>query len=73
MQRRWIATTLLSLALLAACGGSADDDPADDLIGSAGDATDVERMIENGVYCFLVGEAFMRSEEPGARLRELFF
>jgi len=34
---------------------------------------DVERMEENGVYGFLVGEAFMRSKQPGAELARLFF
>ncbi len=34
---------------------------------------DVELMLENGVYSFLVGEAFMRAEDPGAELRRLFF
>jgi len=34
---------------------------------------DVALMQENGVNAFLVGEAFMRAENPGARLRELFF
>ena len=33
---------------------------------------DVVAMRENNVNAFLVGEAFMRSEEPGERLRELF-
>lgn len=33
---------------------------------------DVARMLAAGVYCFLVGEAFMRADDPGARLRELF-
>ncbi|MCW1777213.1 hypothetical protein NB693_23010 [Pantoea ananatis] len=26
-----------------------------------------------GVHAFLVGEAFMRAEEPGEALRQLFF
>ena len=34
---------------------------------------DVARMRENGVNAFLVGEAFMRAEDPGEALRELFF
>jgi indole-3-glycerol phosphate synthase len=33
---------------------------------------DVRLMRDNGVDAFLVGEAFMRAEEPGERLRELF-
>lgn len=34
---------------------------------------DVARMREHNVHAFLVGEAFMRAEEPGEKLRELFF
>lgn len=33
---------------------------------------DVALMRENGVNAFLVGEAFMRAEAPGEKLRELF-
>ena len=33
---------------------------------------DVVRMRGRGVHAFLVGEAFMRAEDPGARLAELF-
>ncbi|HIE56350.1 MAG TPA: indole-3-glycerol-phosphate synthase, partial [Chromatiaceae bacterium] len=33
---------------------------------------DVALMREHGVNGFLVGEAFMRAEDPGARLAELF-
>jgi indole-3-glycerol phosphate synthase len=35
-------------------------------------AADVAAMRERGVNAFLVGEAFMRSPEPGEKLRELF-
>ena len=35
-------------------------------------ASDVKRMRAAGVETFLVGEAFMRSSDPGAALRELF-
>ncbi len=34
---------------------------------------DVQAMQAQGVNAFLVGEAFMRADEPGARLKELFF
>jgi indole-3-glycerol phosphate synthase len=35
-------------------------------------AEDVALMRTNGVHAFLVGEAFMRAPDPGARLAELF-
>lgn len=34
--------------------------------------TDVQLMLDNGVYTFLVGEAFMRADYPGQKMRELF-
>ncbi|MCB1748334.1 MAG: indole-3-glycerol phosphate synthase TrpC [Gammaproteobacteria bacterium] len=34
---------------------------------------DVAHLREHGVHAFLVGEAFMRAADPGARLHELFF
>ncbi|MBT6264545.1 MAG: indole-3-glycerol phosphate synthase TrpC, partial [Halieaceae bacterium] len=34
---------------------------------------DVAVMRERDVHAFLVGEAFMRAEEPGEKLKELFF
>ncbi len=34
---------------------------------------DVARMRDRGVNAFLVGEAFMRAEDPGAELANLFF
>jgi indole-3-glycerol phosphate synthase len=33
---------------------------------------DVQRMLAHGVKGFLVGETFMRAEDPGAKLAELF-
>ena len=33
---------------------------------------DVALMRSHGVHAFLVGEAFMKAQEPGAKLRELF-
>ena len=49
--------------------------PADRLlVAESGIATqgDVERLREAGVHAFLVGEAFMRAEEPGQALARLF-
>ncbi|MNC60019.1 indole-3-glycerol-phosphate synthase [compost metagenome] len=34
---------------------------------------DVELMERHEVWSFLVGEAFMRAQEPGEELRRLFF
>jgi indole-3-glycerol phosphate synthase len=34
---------------------------------------DVERMREHDVHTFLVGEAFMRADDPGAELAKMFF
>jgi indole-3-glycerol phosphate synthase len=34
---------------------------------------DVRLMTDNGIYTFLVGEAFMRAPFPGQKMRELFF
>ncbi len=33
---------------------------------------DVQLMLDNSIYSFLVGEAFMRAESPGQKMRELF-
>jgi indole-3-glycerol phosphate synthase len=33
---------------------------------------DVKLMRDNGIHAFLVGEAFMRAEDPGEKLKELF-
>lgn len=35
--------------------------------------SDVQLMRKNNVHCFLVGESFMRVEEPGEKLEDLFF
>lgn len=34
---------------------------------------DVEAMQQRGIHAFLVGESFMRADDPGQKLRELFF
>jgi indole-3-glycerol phosphate synthase len=33
---------------------------------------DVQHMLDNNIYAFLVGEVFMRAESPGQKMRELF-
>ena len=45
------------------------------LVAESGIATraDVARLREAGVHAFLVGETFMRAEDPGAALGQLFF
>jgi len=50
--------------------------PADRLViteSGINSAADVALMRNHQVFGFLVGEAFMRAREPGAKLRELFF
>lgn len=34
---------------------------------------DISLMNQHGVYCFLVGETFMRARDPGQALEDLFF
>lgn len=36
------------------------------------DSDDVQLMLDNGIYGFLVGEVFMRAENPGKKMKELF-
>jgi indole-3-glycerol phosphate synthase len=36
-------------------------------------AGDVRAMRARGVHSFLVGEAFMRAEDPGTHLKNMFF
>jgi indole-3-glycerol phosphate synthase len=66
--KRFVTSVDTTLGLLA-------DVPADRLVVSeSGISTchDVARLRGRGVHCFLVGEALMRSPDPGARLGELF-
>jgi indole-3-glycerol phosphate synthase len=49
--------------------------PADRLLiteSGIGNAADVKRMRDAGVHAFLVGEAFMRADDPGLALAQLF-
>jgi len=67
--RTFEVTLDTTLALMA-------DVPADRLLVTESgivDKADVERMQSAGVHAFLVGEAFMRAEEPGQALADLFF
>lgn len=34
---------------------------------------DVQLMLDNNIYTFLVGEAFMKAASPGQKMRELFY
>lgn len=34
--------------------------------------SDVQMMLDNNIYGFLVGEAFMRADNPGAKMQQLF-
>jgi indole-3-glycerol phosphate synthase len=52
-----------------------DDIPGDRLVVTESgilDASDVSRMRQHGVHAFLVGEAFMRADEPGRQLAAMF-
>jgi indole-3-glycerol phosphate synthase len=55
--------------------GLLNDVPADRLVVTESGINrrgDVARLRGREVNCFLVGEAFMRSPDPGAKLAELF-
>ena len=55
--------------------GMLPDVPADRLLVTESgilQPSDVRRMREAGVHAFLVGEAFMRADDPGAALASLF-
>jgi indole-3-glycerol phosphate synthase len=66
--RTFEVTLETTLGLLA-------DVPADRLLVTESGIlarADVQRMRAAGVHAFLVGEAFMRAEDPGAALKALF-
>ena len=55
--------------------GLLNEVPADRLLiteSGIANRADVQRMREAGVHAFLVGETFMRADEPGEALAELF-
>jgi indole-3-glycerol phosphate synthase len=56
--------------------GMLDDVPEDRIVVTESgilSRADVEKMRELAVHTFLVGEAFMRADEPGAELARMFF
>ncbi|PTB18312.1 indole-3-glycerol phosphate synthase TrpC [Trinickia symbiotica] len=56
--------------------GMLDKVPADRIVVTESgilSRADVERMREHSVHTFLVGEAFMRADDPGAELERMFF
>ena len=56
--------------------GMMADVPADKLLITESGIlkrADVQTMRDAGVHAFLVGEAFMRQDDPGAALSDLFF
>ncbi len=66
--KRFVTNIDTTLSLL-------NDVPADRLVvteSGIGTRADVARLRARDVNCFLVGEAFMRSPDPGAKLAELF-
>lgn len=66
--KRFVTSIETTLGLLR-------DVPADRLVvteSGIGTREEVARLRAREVNCFLVGEAFMRSPDPGARLQELF-
>jgi indole-3-glycerol phosphate synthase len=56
--------------------GMLDDVPEDRIVVTESgilSRADVDTMRERAVNTFLVGEAFMRAEQPGAELARMFF